>query len=128
MPPERPALAILLCRADYGSAHAALMLAAAAAALNHRVTLFAMGAGVHALARNWSPLHGAARDAPNRQRGVPGFDELRDACRDLGVALWACPTGLAAESLAPDQLSDGVSEKGLATFLEATRQARLISL
>ncbi len=127
MPTDPRHLAILLCRGAYDSAHATFMLAAAAAALNQRVTVFAMGAGVRALARDWSRLEGATEDTLYQHRGVPGLDELRDACRDLGVALWACPTGLVGEALTQAELSAGVSENGLASFLEATREARFIS-
>ncbi len=124
---EAPGLGILLFQGGYESAHAAFLLAVGAAALGRTVTLFATGAGVLALARDWSCLADADRDAPRRLRGAPGLDELREAAVALGIPLSACPSGLLATALTEPDLMTGAEEGSLPSFLEATRSAQLIS-
>jgi peroxiredoxin family protein len=128
MPTEAPgpALGIILVSGEHARAHAAFLLAAGAAALGRAVTLFATGEGVRALCTEFPSL--AAEDAALSARGVAGLDTLRDASLELGVALIACPSGLLSAGVAADALLPGVSCAGLSVFLEATRQAQLISL
>jgi predicted peroxiredoxin len=118
---------IVLVAGDHARAHAAMLVAAGAAALGRTVIMFATGLGVRGLASDWSGLEGAVADRDLVARGLPGLADLRDACRDLGVALWACPSGLAAAGIDSTALAEGVLERGLSSFLEATREGQLIS-
>ena len=83
--PDGGPLAILLLSGTHERAHYAFVLAAGAAALGRRVTLFATNGGARALLADWSSLADAGRDAAIRARGVAGLDELREAARELGV-------------------------------------------
>ncbi len=121
-------LGIVLVAGDHARAHAAFLLAAGAAALDRTVILFATGAGVRALCTDWSGLEDAARDETLRARGVAGLEELRGACAELGVQMIACPSGLRGSDIPAEALLHGVSTDGMSHFLEATRQAQLISL
>ncbi|MDE8342661.1 MAG: DsrE family protein [Acidocella sp.] len=105
-------LGIVLTHADTDAVQAAFMFAAGAAALGRQVWLFATGNGVLALTQEQQP---------------PFVVELRDACCALGVRLSACPSGLVQTGLSAGKLMAGASEDGLASFLEATRDAQLIS-
>ena len=126
MPSET--LGILLLSGTHERAHYAFVLAAGAAALGRGVVLFATNAGCRALLADWSGLADAERDAVIRARGVAGFDELRDAARELGVRLIACEAGLRAEALQEAPRISGVEVAGVATFLEAVGAGQLLSL
>ncbi len=133
MPPDPDArddgpLAILLLSGTHERAHYAFVLAAGAAALGRRVTLFATNGGARALLADWSGLADAGRDATNRARGVAGLDELRAAARELGVVLLACEAGLRAEALDPAGLLPGVTVAGVATLLETARGGQIVTL
>ncbi len=121
-------LGILLLSGAHDRAHYAFVLAAAAAALGRKVTLFAANAGVRALLADWSGLDDVGRDAVLRRRGVAGFGELREAARDTGVVLYACEAGLRGESITPDALWDAAEVSGVASFLEAIGGGQVISL
>ena len=121
-------LAILLISGTYERAHYAFMLAAAAAAIDRPVTLFATNAGCHALCSNWSGLQNAANDDATLTRGIAGLDELRTVCLDLGVHLQVCDTGLRLAALSPDLLLPAVELTGLPTFLAATKTSQMITL
>lgn len=121
-------LVILLVSGDFERAHYAFMLAAAAAAIDRPVTLFATNGGCHALCSDWSRLRGAADDAAIRARGVAGLDELRTACLDLGITLQACDTGLRLADLSTDSLLPAVQLTGLPSFLAATTGAQTVTL
>jgi len=125
--PSEP-LGILLLSGTHDRAHYAFVLASGAAALGRGVVLFASNAGCHALMTDWSGLADAARDARVRAAGVAGLEELRDACRELGVRLIACEAGLRAEGLDPGALLPGVEVAGVATFLEAVGAGQIASL
>jgi peroxiredoxin family protein len=116
--PSEP-LGILLLSGAHDRAHYAFVLASGAAALGRDVVLFATNAGCHALFTDWSGLTDPARDARVRAAGVAGLEELREACRELGVRMIACEAGLRAEGLAAADLLEGVEVAGVATFLEA---------
>jgi len=122
------ALGILLLSGRHERAHYAFVLAGSAAALGRPVVLFAANAGCRALLRDWSRLEESGRDAFVRFRGVAGIGELREAARELGVRLIACEAGLRTEGLEAADLADGVEIAGVATFLQATRGAQLLSV
>ncbi len=123
-----PALGILLLSGCYRRAHTALLMAAAAAALDRPVALFATQNGLHALCRDWSGLDGSAADATLRARGVAGFAALRDALSPLGVRLMACESGLRAIALPPEALLEQVERVGVPTFLHAVGAGQLLSI
>lgn len=132
MPRPRPVpaepLGIVLLSGTHERAHYALVLATGAAALGRRVVLFATNTGCRALLADWSALENAERDAVIRARGVAGFDELRDAARELGVRLIACEAGLRAEALQDAPRISGVEVAGVATFLEAVGSGQMLAL
>jgi len=127
VPPER-ALGILLISGTHTRAHYAFVLAAGAAAIGRRVTVFATNAGCRALCGDWSGLQGAADDDTVRARGVAGFATLRDAAIELGVRLIACDAGLRVAGIASDALLPVVEVAGVATFLDAAGDGQMISL
>ncbi len=123
-----PPLGILLLSGCFRRAHTALLMAAAAAALDRPVTLFATQDGLHALCRDWSGLDGSDADETLRARGVAGFDALRDTLSPLGVRLMACEAGLRAIALPPEALLQGVERVGVPTFLHAIGAGQLLSI
>ena len=131
MPPARPVpskLGILLIAGSHDRAHYAFVMAAGAAAIGRDVILFATNRGCLGLARDWSGLDEAARDASVRAAGVAGLDELRDAAIDLGVRLIACEAGLRAAAVDPAGLLPSVEIAGIATFLAAVGDGQIVSL
>ena len=130
MPEPSPGLAlgILLLSGAFRRAHYALVLAAAAAAMDRRVTLFAADAGLHALCRDWSGLDNSEDDAVLRGRGVAGFGTLRDTLVPLGVRLLACEAALRAMALSADHLLPEVERAGVPTFLAAVGQGQMLSI
>ena len=126
MPPEP--LGLLLITGSHERAHYAFMLAAAAAAIGRPVVLFATNHGCHALARDWSGLHGAADDARVQAAGVAGLDTLRDASIDLSVRMLACDSGLLMAAIASDALLPDVEVTGIPAFLSAVGSGQVITL
>jgi uncharacterized protein len=124
----RDGLAILLLDGGYERAHYALVLAAGALAIDRPVLLFAAGHGVHALARDWSGLRGAAADSAVQASGVAGFDTLRDAVLALDGTLMACESGLRVAGLPADALLPGVQMAGIPSFLDAAHGRQIVSL
>ncbi len=120
-------LGIILLSGTHEQAHFALSLAAAAAALDRSVVVFASGAGCRALLADWSGLEDVGRDAVVRRRGVAGFGELRHAALETGVRFLACDAGLRAEAIDPAALQDGVEVAGIATLLEAVGAGQMVS-
>lgn len=125
--PSEP-LGLLLLSGSHDRAHYAFVLAAGAAALGRSVVLFASNRGCLGLARDWSGLDDAARDARVQAAGVAGLDELREASIELGVRLIACEAGLRAERIDPASLLPAVEVAGMATWLSAVGSGQFISL
>ena len=125
MPSER--LGILLLSGRHDRAHYAFVLATGAAALGRDVVLFATNRGCHALLADWSGLEDSGRNERIISRGVAGLDELRQAAGELRVRLIACEAGLHAEGLEGARLLPGVEIAGIATFLDAVGEGRLLS-
>jgi peroxiredoxin family protein len=125
--PSEP-LGILLLSGAHDRAHYAFVLASGAAALGRTVVLFATNAGCHALFTDWSGLGDVARDERVRASGVAGLEELREACREMGVRMIACEAGLRAEGLDAAQLIAGVDVAGVATFLAAVGAGQIIAI
>jgi len=125
--PSEP-LGILLLSGSHDRAHYTFVLASGAAALGRTVVLFATNAGCHGLFADWSGLTDAARDERVRASGVAGLDELREACRELGVRMIACEAGLRAEGLDATRLLAGVEVAGVATFLATVGAGQIIAI
>jgi peroxiredoxin family protein len=121
-------LGLLLVSGSHDRVHYAFVLAAGAAALGRQVMLFASNRGCLGLARDWSGLDDAARDARVQAAGVAGLDELRAASAELGVRLIACEAGLRAEGIDPASLLPTVEIAGVATFMSAVGGGQFISL
>ncbi len=121
-------LAILLISGGHERAHYAFVLASAAAALGRTTTIFATNEGLHALAADWSGLADAGRDAVVRRLGVAGLGELRDAATELSVRLMACEAGLRSIGLTAGDMMNGVEIAGVATFLQASDGASVVTL
>jgi len=121
-------LGLLLLSGNHDRAHYAFVLASGAAALGRSVVLFATNRGCLGLARDWSGLDDAARDARVQAAGVAGLDELREASIELGVRMIACEAGLRAEAIDVASLLPSVEIAGVATFLSAVGGGQVISL
>ncbi len=124
-------LAVVVFDGRFERVHYALVMASAAAATNRPVTLFFTGGAVRALTPDgWLGLDGAPADEAARlaRRGLAGFPELMEACRDLGVRFLACEMGLRAADLAPADLDPGlgVAPAGVVTFLNEAPRAGAI--
>jgi peroxiredoxin family protein len=125
--PSEP-LGILLLSGAHDRAHYAFVLASGAAALGRTVVLFATNNGCRALFTDWSGLTDAVRDERVRASGVAGLDELREACREMGVRMIACEAGLRAEGLNAASLWPGVEVAGVATLLGAVGAGQIIAI
>ena len=113
-------LALIVLEGSYERVHYALAMAASAAAIGRKVTLFFTNHGLQALVATreglpgWHRLRGDAegRSAQKQDQAriaakVGGFDELLAACVELGARLMACEMGLrnarlSVEDLRPD--------------------------
>jgi uncharacterized protein len=121
-------LGLLLLSGSQDRAHYAFVLASGAASLGRSVVLFATNRGCLGLAKDWSGLDDAARDARVRAAGVAGLEELREAAIELGVRLIACESGLRAEGIDPRSLLSQVEIAGVVTFLAAVGGGQIITL
>lgn len=125
-PPAPPVgkLSLIVFSGDYERVHYALAAAAAAAAIDRPATLFFTMEAARALCAGdggepgWHRLAGADADAERRARGVAGFDELLEACAELGVRFMACEMGLRAAGIAPESLRQDlrIDIAGLVSF------------
>ena len=125
--PSEP-LGLLLLSSSHDRAHYAFVLASGAAALGRTVVLFATNRGCLGLAKDWSGLDDAGRDARVTASGVAGLDELREASIELGVRLIACEAGLRAEGIDPDSLLPRVEVAGVVTFLSVVGAGQIVTL
>jgi peroxiredoxin family protein len=121
-------LGLLLLSGSHDRAHYAFVLASGAAALGRSVVVFATNRGCLGLAKDWTGLDDAARDARVQAAGVAGLDELRQASVELGVRLIACEAGLRAEAIDAGSLLPSVEIAGVVTFLSGVGGGQIISL
>ena len=117
-------LSIVVYSGDFGRVHYALMMAAAAAAIDRPVTLFFTMGAVQALRRpdGWVNLSGAGRDDDLKDRRIADFETLLQSCAAMDVTFMVCEAGLKAEDMSADDLRDdlAVEVTGLVTFLNQT--------
>jgi peroxiredoxin family protein len=118
----------LLLTGSHDRAHYAFVLASGAAAMGRSVVLFASNRGCLGLAKDWSALSDAARDARVKAAGVAGLDELREASIELGVRLIACEAGLRSEGIDASALLPEVEIAGVVTFLSAVGSGQIVTL
>lgn len=121
-------LGVLLLSGSHDRVHYAFVLASGAAAIGRTVVVFASNRGCLGLAADWSGLDDGTRDARIQAAGVAGLDDLREACRELGVRMIACEAGLKAEQIDPASLLPGVEVAGIVTFLSAIGTGQIVTL
>ena len=136
------ALALIVLDGGYERVHYALAMAAAAAAIGRKASLFFTNHALHGLAAprkgvpGWHSLRpdaggrsAAAQDKARLAAKVGGFDELLEACAELGVRLMACEMGLRNAGLAAADLRSDlpIEVSGLVTlYAETPADCRLI--
>ncbi len=131
-------LSVVIFSGHFDRIHYALVMAAAAAAVNRPVTLFfAMGAA-RALERDqgWrrlpcseGTLSAAEMEAMFSTRGVAGFEDLLGACVSLEVRFLVCEMGLQALGQDAEALRSDVpiERSGVVTFLtDASRHGSML--
>ena len=135
-PPSNPGpdrLSIVVQSGAFDRVHYALVLAASALAINIPVTLFFTMWGCRALLRpgadgqpGWAAMSvsepgitPAALDAGFQERGVGTFEELLQACIELGARFIVCESGLLGAGLDAAGLREDVPIEiaGAVTFL-----------
>lgn len=125
MTPDK--LSIVVFSGGFERVHYALAMAAAAAATDRPTTLFFTMDACRALAKpladgtpGWSSLPSAtAHDTGYAARGVATFEELFEACVELGVTIMVCEMGLRAKDLTTNDLRQDFEpvQGGIVTFL-----------
>lgn len=116
-------LRIIAATADAERLRGALVLASAQAALGGRASVFLQLDGVALLA---PPLE-APKDAAHGAAGLPTLEQLIAEATGLGVALFACQSGMALHGISAQDLPEGVAVSGPVAFLQETHEeARLI--
>ena len=129
--PPLPPLGLVVLAGDHARAHTALMMAAAAAALDRRVTVFVTMDALPLLlaGEGWRTLRDADRDDLLRRRGVAGMEELLAACAATGVAFMACEAGLKARGIEAGALRGDLAIEiaGLVTFLAAAGGGQIVA-
>ena len=124
--PTLPPLGILLISPGHERAHYAFVIAAGAAALGRRVTLFATNEGCAALLP--APHAADPGEARATAVGVATLAELAEAAAELGVRRIACEAGLRMAGIDAAALAPGVEVAGIATFLDAVGPGQVITL
>lgn len=106
-------LAIIIGSAAHDRLHAALSLAAAAAALGRDVAVYfhADAASVADPAMRWD------EDARFAAAGAPTIGELLESTLELGAVFTVCQTGLALADLAAIEIDPRLEPGGLVDFL-----------
>jgi peroxiredoxin family protein len=124
---DRARLSIVVYSGDFGRVHYALMMAAAAAAIDRPVTLFFTMGAVQALRRpdGWVNLSGAEWDDHLKDRQIADFETLLQSAADMDVTFMVCEAGLKAEDMSVGDLRDDldIDVTGLVTFFNQTEAA-----
>jgi predicted peroxiredoxin len=109
--------------------HYALVLAAAAAAIDRPTLLFFTGPSVLLATRfpGWQGIAGAKSfQARCDTAGIAGFSELLEACAALKVERLVCELALSLADINPSQLDDGVTVSGAVTFLTRAKDSEIL--
>jgi peroxiredoxin family protein len=124
MPADQGRLSIVVYSGDFGRVHYAMMMAAAAAALDRPVTLFFTMGAVQALRRpdGWVNLAGAEWDEHLKERNIADFETLLQSAAQMDVTFMVCEAGLKAEDMKAGDLRDDldIDVTGLVTFFNQT--------
>ncbi len=127
-----PGLSLIVFSGHYERVHYALVLAAAAAAIDRPVTLFFTGEALNALRASpatgvpgWHALAGsgelsaAALDARNASLNVATMQDLLTACSQIGVRFLVCEMGLRTAGLTVADLRTDLAPEcaGVVTLL-----------
>ena len=116
-------LRIIAATADGERLRGALVLASTQAALGGRASIFLQLDGVALLA----PSLEAPRDTAHGAAGLPTLAQLVAEAMALGVALFACQSGMALHGISAQDLPEGVAVSGPVAFLhETSEEARLL--
>ncbi len=141
MSPDK--LSIVVFSGHFDRVHYALIMAAAAAAIDKPVTLFFTMGACRALEKSddggeppWRamPLSdgentGGELDDSFRAGGIAGYEELLSSCVEMGVRIMVCETGLRAMGMDRDDLVGDIpiDEGGVVGFLtDASRHGAVI--
>lgn len=134
--PDVGGLALIVASGDFERVHFALVLAAGAAAIGRRVTLFVTLQALAALRRpdddgtpGWHRMTtadgrtAAAVDAGHATAGVGRFEELLSACSAMGMRVIVCEMGLRTLGLGRTDLRADVplEEAGVVSLLALMR-------
>lgn len=121
--PGMRGLTIIAATADAERFRAALSLACAHAAVGGNSRFYCHEAAVALLVPGTDP-----DDAMLAARGLATRAQLLAEALDSGVALIACQTGLAAQSIAFETLAPGIEPGGLVSLLAGLGDDRLVTL
>ncbi|MEM7119810.1 MAG: DsrE family protein [Pseudomonadota bacterium] len=117
-------LSIVVHAGAFDRVHYALMMAAAAAAVDRPVTLFFTMGATQALRRpdGWVNLSGAEWDDHLKERNIADFETLLLSCAAMDVGFMVCEAGLKAEDMSAEDLRDDIAIEvsGLVTFFGQT--------
>lgn len=119
-------LSIIVHSGDYDRVHYALVLASAAAATGKPVTLFFTMAATRALTPGWAD---GDREAGHKAKGIATFEELLEACVELGVTFMVCEMGRRAVEVEPAEFRADVpvTEGGAVSFMnDASRGGEML--
>jgi len=118
---DKKTLAIIIQSGAFDRVHYALVIAAAAAAIERPVRLFFTMDACRSLrpADHLGDWPAPEKDLSNK--GLATFEELITAANELGVAISVCEMGLKAADLAPADLRADIAivVTGVVTFLNA---------
>ena len=138
---DNQGLGLIVFSGDFSRVHYALVMAGAAAATNKHVTVFFTMEGSRALVDNdadgnpgWQGLEGPKGMTPKQvdkeygEKGIARFDELLEACGELGVSFMVCEMGLRALDLEQTPLRQNVKilKGGVVSFLAAAKDCQIL--
>ncbi len=117
----RKGLAIIIQSGAFERVHYALVLAAAAAAIDRTVTLFFTMDGCGALRPPERLGAWVAQEEALARKGLARLEELLRSCAELGAAITVCEMGLKALDLAASDLRQDlpITVTGAVSFLKA---------
>ena len=115
-------LTIIVAAAEPSRLHAALSVAAAAAALDRNARLFLHA---EAVAMMRAPIS-SPRDRDYAAAGLPTLSELLGEAAGLGVEIVACQSGLPLAGMTATELPAGVRTGGLVELLSSSEDDQLL--